>query len=261
MLHSISTIFSPFARNDIQLVISKHDTLHYVVPSHVREDRSALEGFAHLPPGDVGGDTVTEAPGAREYAMDYLFDMDGVLVDSKSAWFRSFSEAGGVSRKEFEETFWGRELQANIRELGITKEYLCDSVLSKYLDAIALIPGAREVLSSIRGRKALITNTTSRCTDRILGEHGLLGYFDAIVTGDEVEKGKPDPAIIRLALERIGASPESTVVIGDAESDVQAGRAAGCITVGIGVEGDYTADTLRDLPEIIKRLERERDDS
>lgn len=188
--------------------------------------------------------------------MDYLFDMDGVLVDSRAAWFRSFNEAGKIGEEEFEKTFWGRDLLTNIRAVGETREHFCDSILVKYIDAIETIPGAREVLSSLKGRKALITNTTSRCTDRILGEHGLLGYFDAIVTGDEVERAKPDPAIIRLAMERIGASPESTVVIGDSEQDVAAGRAAGCVTVGIGIEADYTAQTLRDLPGIVERLER-----
>ena len=48
--------------------------------------------------------------------MYYLFDMDGVLVDSKEAWYLSFNEAGEVSREEFEEKYWGRDMQANLED-------------------------------------------------------------------------------------------------------------------------------------------------
>lgn len=188
--------------------------------------------------------------------MDFLFDMDGVLVDSKEAWFLAFREVGGISRDEFEERFWGRDLQTNLDELGSGKEEMCDSVLGRHLDAVEPVPGAREVLASLSGAKALVTNTTTGCTERILREHGLQNAFDAVLTSDQVTRGKPDPALLREAMERIGASPRTTVMVGDSEEDMVAGRRAGCITVGIGVQGDFTATGIADLPEITSLIRR-----
>jgi len=190
--------------------------------------------------------------------MYYLFDMDGVLVDSKEAWYLSFNEAGEVSREEFEEKYWGRDMQANLEELGKTRKDFCENIFPRHAEAIEPIPGVAEVLSGLEGKKALITNTTSRCTSEILETLGLAEYFDAIVTSDEVEEGKPDPSIVRRAMEELGAKPEGTLVIGDSEHDIEAGRAAGCVTIGIGVEGDYTADTLEDIPGLIRDMENER---
>ena len=187
--------------------------------------------------------------------MNYLFDMDGVVVDSKEAWFRLFNDIADIDRETFERRYWGRDLEANVKELGFTRAEFCRSVLPKHLDGMETVPGARDVLSALRGKKALVTNTTRRCTARILAEQGLEPFFDAVVTSDEVEMGKPDPAIIRLAIERIGADPASTVVIGDSEHDIEAGRAAGCITIGIGVDADYTVDDLKDVLRVAERLE------
>jgi HAD superfamily hydrolase (TIGR01509 family) len=188
--------------------------------------------------------------------MDYLFDMDGVLVDSKEAWFRAFREVGGITRDDFEDRYWGRDLQANLDELGSGKEEMCDSVLVRHLDAVELVAGVREVLGALEGHKALVTNTTTGCTERILRDNGLDGAFHAVLTSDQVSRGKPDPALLREAMERIGASPRTTMMVGDSEEDMEAGRRAGCMTVGIGVVGDFIATSIRDLPEIASLLRR-----
>ncbi len=187
--------------------------------------------------------------------MNYLFDMDGVLVDSREAWFEAFRDIGGISREEFEESYWGRDLQENISELDTTRSELCDSVLTRHLGRIEPVPGAGEVLRDLEGRKALVTNTTSGCTSKILRSHGLEGLFDAVVTSDEVERGKPDPSLLQRAMLLIDAVPEETVVIGDSEEDMEAGEAAGCVTVGIGVDGAYRIESLRQLPALVKRIE------
>lgn len=189
--------------------------------------------------------------------MNYLFDMDGVLVDSKKAWFKTFSELGGISREEFENRFWGRDLEANIEELGTSSREMCDSVLARYTREIELMPGAVDLLSALPGRKALVTNTTLRCTRDILHQHGLGDFFEVVVTSDQVKSGKPDPAMIERAIAELAADPDDTVMIGDSEEDVQAGRRAGCLTIGIGVQGDYRADSLEDVLRIARRLEGE----
>jgi HAD superfamily hydrolase (TIGR01509 family) len=188
--------------------------------------------------------------------MNFLFDMDGVLVDSKEAWFRAFREVGGISREEFDEDFWGRDLQANLDDLKSDKSEMCDSVLRRHLDSVELVPGAREVLAGLDGRKALVTNTTEGCTRMILRGFGLEDLFDAVLTSDQVTRGKPDPSLLRKAMRSLGSPDGVTVMVGDSEEDMQAGRSAGCITVGIGVQGDYTASSLRELPGVIAHIRR-----
>ncbi|MBD3370267.1 HAD-IA family hydrolase [Candidatus Fermentibacteria bacterium] len=194
----------------------------------------------------------------RRSVMNYLLDMDGVLVDSKKAWFKTFRELGGISREEFENRFWGRDLEANIEDLGTTSRKMCDSVLTRYIREIELMPKALDLLSALPGKKALVTNTTLRCTRDILRQHGLGGFFDVVVTSDQVESGKPNPAMIERAIAELAAEPDDTVLIGDSEEDIQAGRRAGCLTIGVGVPGDYRADSLEDVLRIARRLETER---
>lgn len=190
--------------------------------------------------------------------INWLFDMDGVLVDSKEAWYRSFDETGDITREEFEQRFWGRDMKKNVEELGTTRKEFCETLFPRHADAIEPVPEAADVLSALEGKKALITNTTSRCTSEILEKLGLAGYLDMIVTSDEVEEGKPDPSIVEKAMAGLGAEPADTVVIGDSPHDIEAGRAAGCMTIGIGVEGDYTAGGLRDILRIAREIEEER---
>jgi beta-phosphoglucomutase-like phosphatase (HAD superfamily) len=66
---------------------------------------------------------------------------------------------------------------------------------------------------------------------------GLTHYFETIVTGDEVAAGKPDPAIYRLAAERMQESPDRLLAVEDAVSGVKAARGAGMRCVGVAHNG------------------------
>ncbi len=184
-----------------------------------------------------------------------LFDMDGVLVDSKEAWFHAFHEAGNISREDFERRFWGRDLKKNLQELNVEASPFCRTVYRKHLDKITLFPDTRDALGQLRWRKAVITNTVRECTDLILKRFGLDVYFEVIITSDQVEKGKPDPSIVIKACNELGVSPREAVLVGDSENDMKAGKAAGCTTVGLRVEGDYTISRLSELPSLLSRLD------
>ena len=91
-----------------------------------------------------------------------------------------------------------------------------------------------------------IALATSACRRRALGtleELELARFFDAIVTGDDVGKGKPDPAIYRLAAQRLEETPESLLAVEDAVSGVKSARAAGMRCLGIASNG--RAEALR----------------
>lgn len=101
----------------------------------------------------------------------------------------------------------------------------------------SVYPGVIEGLERMRGLKlACVTNKAARFTGPLLERKGLAKYFEAVICGDMVERGKPDPACYLLACERLGVAPGEALVIGDSENDVLAARAAGirvlCVPYG-----------------------------
>ncbi|MDR7317816.1 phosphoglycolate phosphatase-like HAD superfamily hydrolase [Brevibacillus nitrificans] len=64
-------------------------------------------------------------------------------------------------------------------------------------------------------------------------EWKLDGYFEIVITGDDVSDPKPHPEGILLAMQKLGADPRETIYVGDSDDDVIAGRAAGLQTVGV----------------------------
>ncbi len=189
-----------------------------------------------------------------------LFDMDGVLVDSFHAWLRALNDAlqryghEPLSEETFRRVYWGHDLYENLRRLGIDDEVgvFCLAVFDEYVDAIDLFPDTRAVLEQLDGyRMALVTNTPRGCVDSILTYFDLAGYFDAVVTADDVQQGKPDPEMLLQACTQLNVAPADTVFVGDTESDVRAGRAAGCTVIGVQVDGDQTIEGIAGLPPLL----------
>lgn len=193
-----------------------------------------------------------------------LFDMDGVLVDSFDSWWQSLNSVltsqgeEKISRKEFRDIYWGHDLRDILREMNIdmTIGPFCNTVYTGYTQAISLIPGTKETLQSLSSyKKGIITNTPEDCTREILKEFDIDQYFISVATADEVEQGKPDPALVYKGCAKLHMVPEDVLVVGDTQLDIQAGRAAGCITVGIGVEGDFTITDITELIDIVESLQ------
>ena len=63
--------------------------------------------------------------------------------------------------------------------------------------------------------------------------------------------GKPDPAVVHLALSRLGVGPAEAVLVGDTAFDVGAGRAAGVAVIGFGLDADARIDRLPDLVSLL----------
>jgi epoxide hydrolase-like predicted phosphatase len=87
---------------------------------------------------------------------------------------------------------------------------------------VGLIRGLRR-----RYRLGLLSNTSAADPQHILGRHGLDGLFDAVILSAAVGLAKPDPAIYRLALARLGTAPEATVFIDDWEPNARAAADVG----------------------------------
>jgi HAD superfamily hydrolase (TIGR01509 family) len=187
-----------------------------------------------------------------------LLDMDGVIVDSREAWFQAFQQTTGISREAFDERYWGRDLNANLIELGLRKKAFCHEVFPQHATWVKKMDGVEKTLHQLLEKGlslAVITNTTASCTRNILSRHGLTDFFHAIVTSDAVEHGKPDPEIIERACAALKVSPLQAVVVGDSPHDIRAGKRAGSWTVGVGVDGDDRINALHELPALLARYQ------
>lgn len=187
-----------------------------------------------------------------------VFDMDGVIVDShpahRCAW-REFLQVLGrnVSDTELDFVMDGRKREdILIHFLGP----LTDSQLMEYgqlknelfwraAAEVTPIPGVCKFIETLNAAGVITAVATSASTGRtesILRHMGLWTRFAAVVTGDDVPRGKPDPGIYRLACQRIQCPPDGTVAIEDAASGVRAAKSAGLRCIAIS--GSCPADPL-----------------
>jgi HAD superfamily hydrolase (TIGR01509 family) len=125
------------------------------------------------------------------------------------------------------------------------------------------LPGAVKFIRSCRQRGLKLAVATSADHVKLAGNLEQIGIppqsFDAIVTGNDVERKKPDPQIFLLAAQRLGLDPKRCLVVEDATNGVRAGKAAGCRCLGITssfdaealrkVGADFTAADLAGVPE------------
>lgn len=178
-----------------------------------------------------------------------VFDMDGVIVDShpahRFAWKEFLRTLGkevpdseldfildGRKREDILVHFLGPLSEVQFEQYGRLKNDLFWQAASE----VVPIPGASEFIECLYRAgitMAVATSASASRTHSILSRTGLLTYFRAVITGEDVRKGKPDPGIYRLACERINCAPNAAVAFEDAASGIRAAKGAGLRCVGI----------------------------
>jgi len=116
---------------------------------------------------------------------------------------------------------------------SMREEYLAlyDQVLTR---KPVLFDGVAELLDTLDKRTmpwGVVTNKPRRFTQPLLQNIGLMERAACVVSGDDAARPKPHPDTLFLACEQAGVSPEKCWYVGDAERDIQAGKAAGMQTV------------------------------
>jgi pyrophosphatase PpaX len=118
--------------------------------------------------------------------------------------------------------------------------------LAHHDEMVRRFPGAVEAVRAIKARGArlaIVTSKNRHGVERGLALCGFDGLFDTIVTSDDLEASKPDPAPVLAALAGLGTSAEDALLVGDSPHDIAAGRNAGTRTAAC-LWGPFERDRL-----------------
>jgi beta-phosphoglucomutase len=190
-----------------------------------------------------------------------LFDMDGVLINSEPLHEFTLLELSGQFGRRFEkeselqqfkglpEVSIARLLKKIYPKVTLTTDEITKLRLKQLLenfDVVQMIEGSLEFVKRCKaaGFRLGLTTSAARVVQQLAFEKfGLSEYFDAVVTGEDIERGKPDPEPYLLTAANLSQPATACLVIEDAVSGVISGKAAGCLVVGITTS--FAAEDLR----------------
>lgn len=206
-----------------------------------------------------------------------IFDLDGTLIDSNWVHLESWRDALKILGLQVRD-------QEVIEMLGLRTVDIARALVSTYGEQtvaklvelkgqlfentwrLEVKPryGAVGILRIMKARGVRSAVASSNSADRISSTVKYFGMdvlLDTIVGIDEVEAGKPHPALVTTAIKKLGVVPKESIYVGDSRYDVEAGRAAGAQTAlvlqpvaaqsDLNVEPDYRLKTLYELRRII----------
>ncbi len=177
-----------------------------------------------------------------------IFDMDGTLIDTENQFLSEWMAADGSHDPYLREVLTSvtgttREMteQIILEKMGPSYPYAriraaVDDALEykRTHGMLPLKPGAEEMLKTLteRGiRVALASSTRRSLVEQEMKTVGLYDYFDLIVCGNEVARGKPAPDIFLAAAEKLHLKPDECMVVEDSFNGIRASRAAGMRTL------------------------------
>lgn len=182
-----------------------------------------------------------------------IFDMDGLMFDTESAYSIVHSAMSAKRQKVYTNeikmmqmgkrahesmhilnTFWGTDesIEALLKEQD-------EELVKIYSESVVKLPGLDELLLFLEThniRKCIGTSSRRFLVDILLQRFNLTERFECIVSGDMVQKGKPDPELYQACLKRLSLAGTECLILEDSLNGVKAGVAAGCYTCAIPSE-------------------------
>ncbi len=186
--------------------------------------------------------------------IGFLFDLDGVLIDSESEYTRIWQKIDshfptgvdnfaikikGQTLPEILNTYFRQAIHPQVTDMLNDMEQQM-----RY----EMLPGARKTLDRLKelGLGCVLVTSSNEIKMRHLREEqpDLESYFHDIVTADRISRSKPDPEGYLLGARLLGAHPARCAVFEDSAQGVKAGHAAGCYTIGLTTT--LSSDKLKD---------------
>ena len=211
-----------------------------------------------------------------------IFDLDGVLADSEGWWnqidAKLLATYGVTYRGEHHQNVVGVSYRLAVefykKAFGLsvpTEEMMRrrgEIATEFFASRVGLFPHVKEVLEELRQMKlrlAVATSSIGASARPFLDRHHLTGFFEVIVTGEEVEHGKPAPDIYLCAAEQLEIPADACLVVEDALPGVAAAKAANMRVAAIPdrrfvdpdeyeKKADYVLSSLKELPALVRKL-------
>ncbi|MGG3279339.1 HAD family hydrolase [Paenibacillus solani] len=207
----------------------------------------------------------------------FIFDMDGVIIDSEPLHFevdiQVMKDFGSAITHEDLEKYVGMtnpEMWAVIKneyQLSQSVAEIIEYQLSNKIEILTgremePIDGIHELLAELKARQipaAIASSSPPVFITAVLRKFNLLDQFECVVSGEEVERGKPAPDVYLKAAELLGVKPEHCMVLEDARHGVAAAKAAGMKCIGFVnpnsgnqdlSQADYVVNSIREVPGI-----------
>ena len=178
-----------------------------------------------------------------------VFDMDGVIVDSEQVWDdvreQLAKERGGRWHDGAQAAMMGMsspEWSAYMHdEIGLSESpeeinaEVVERMLERYRERLPLIDGAVEAVRRLAPefRLGVASSSNRPLIETVLEQAGIAQLFDAVVSSEEVARGKPAPDVYLEAMRRLGAEPAATAAIEDSSNGIRAAYAAGMRVVAL----------------------------
>ncbi len=201
-----------------------------------------------------------------------IYDLDDLMVNSVELHFRAFDEV----LKEYNHSLTEMPISMQSRFVGMRIIDITEQVIDYFdLDTdlnsfykkrteiflslvkdVQVMSGLLESLKLFKSsglKLAIASSGTMNYIDIIVDKFKIRSYFDAIVSGDDVSKGKPDPETYIVATDKLQLQPAECVVLEDATNGINAAKVAGCKC--IAVKNLYTPEqNLSGADKIVKSL-------
>jgi HAD superfamily hydrolase (TIGR01509 family) len=178
-----------------------------------------------------------------------IFDLDGVLIDSESAWAsvreQLTRESGGRWHEGAQEEMmgmssseWSRYMHS---KLGVPMEpdeisaAVVEGLEAHYRRRVPLLPHAVQTVRALAERwpLAVASSANRPLIDLVLELAGMAGLFRATVSSEEVARGKPAPDVYIEAARRLDTAPERCVAVEDSTNGIRSARAAGMRVIAV----------------------------
>lgn len=193
-----------------------------------------------------------------------LFDLDGVLVDSREAWFRLVNRATrhfckpDVSREQFEQS-WGQGIEADLQQFfpgcaAADVQRFYEAHLLDFDGCMLRRDGARNVLVGLHDAgilRGVVTNTPTCLARDLLAWAGLIGLVDVTVGAGPRIAAKPAPDMVLQACRELELQPRQVLLVGDSQCDAEAAAAAAVRFVGFRTERPPAVQELGEILALV----------
>ncbi len=212
----------------------------------------------------------------------FLFDMDGLLVDSEPFWKRAEKEVFGALGLDLSDELLRQVMGFRLTEvvehwyqyqpwpnanLQKTERDILDCMEAFMQQEASALPGVMESLEFIKSKNyscALASSSSSRLINTIVDKLGIRDYFDLLQSAEYEPYGKPHPSIFLTAAQKLGTQAKYCMVLEDSVNGVIAAKAAKMTCVAVPEHekwddprfsiADYKLKSLIDFPDLVRNL-------